>query len=254
MRSALALACFLSLSVPASAMTAEEAAIQADQRIRGYKDASMRLTMRLTSPSGETAERQLRVQSLEYAEGDKTLMVFDTPRDLRGSALLSYAHPSGDDEQWLYLPVVKRVKQIGARNKSGPFMASEFAFEDIVTPFWQKFTYDKLEEVELDGLPCYRLERLPKDRDSGYSRQVMWIDRQDQLVRKIDYYDRKNSLLKTYQASEFFLHEGKHWRPAKMLMVNHQTRKQTLLHWQDFQFGKGLEERDFSQNALLRAK
>lgn len=162
----------------------------------------------------------LRVQSLEYPEGEKTLMIFDSPRDLRGSALLSHTHPQGDDEQWLYLPVVKRVKQIGARNKSGPFMASEFAFEDIVTPFWQKFTYGNATQVELNGLAC----------------------------------DRKNNLLKTYEASDFSLHADKHWRPAQMHMRNHQNGKQTRLTWLGFVFAQGLRDANFSQNALLRAR
>lgn len=254
MRMSVIFAALLSVASPLQAMTGEELAIQADARIRGFHDQSVSLRMELINPAGERAERMLRVQSLEYPEGEKTLMIFDTPRDLRGSALLSHTHPQGDDEQWLYLPVVKRVKQIGARNKSGPFMASEFAFEDIVTPFWQKFTYGNATQVELNGLACYQFERISKDSYSAYSRQIVWLDRENLLVRRIDYYDRKNSLLKTYEASDFSLHADKHWRPAQMHMRNHQNGKQTRLTWQDFVFAQGLQDADFSQNALLRAR
>jgi len=243
------------LASQAHAQTAEEVAIRADSNQRAFQDVQMKLEMVLISPSGETASRHLRVRSREVSNlADQTLMTFDTPRDLAGSGLLSYNQADGEDKQWLYLPSVKRIKQIGARNKSGPFMGSEFAFEDIVTPFWQKFRYQALTEETLDGLPCFTLERIPNDAYSGYARQRVWVDKEHYLIRRIEYFDRKNALLKTYSASEFTLHKGQHWRPAQMLMVNQQTGKQTRLQWSDYQFQTGLSERDFSQNALLRVR
>ncbi|MCJ8169135.1 outer membrane lipoprotein-sorting protein [Atopomonas sediminilitoris] len=210
--------------------------------------------MTLHNGAGEQASRQLRVKNLEYTDGEKSLMVFDTPRDVRGSALLSYTHPQGEDEQWLYLPAIKRVKQIGARNKSGPFMASEFAFEDIITPFWQKFSYGELSQDTFNDMPCYVLNRHPNDRHSGYKRQRVWIDQEHLLIRQVEYYDRRDQLLKVYQATDFTLHQGQYWRPALMTMRNVQTGKHTTLAWSEHQFGQGLNDRDFSQNALLRAR
>lgn len=242
-------------SMPAQAERGQDIAIKADARLHGYGDSRVNLEMLLSNAAGEAATRVLRVQSREAgANGDQTLMVFDTPRDLAGTALLSWNHPDGDDEQWLYLPAVKRVKQIGARNKSGPFMASEFAFEDIVTPFWQKFNYRFIREESRDGLPCFVIERSPKDSYSGYTRQIVWIDSQDYLIRRIEYFDRKETLLKTYSASDFQLYGNKYWRPSEMLMVNQQTGKKTRLRWSNYRFGVGLSKDDFSQNALLRAK
>lgn len=249
-------ALLLPISLHAASPTdrGQDIAITADGRLHGYGDMQARMEMVLVSPSGETASRVLRVQSLESAGGsEKTLMVFETPRDLAGTALLTRNQPQGEDEQWLYLPSIKRVKQIGARNKSGPFMGSEFAFEDIVTPYWQKYTYRFLREESRDGLPCQVVERTPKDTWSGYTRQVMWVDREESLIRRIEYYDRKNTLLKTYSAGKFKPY-GKHWRPSEMLMVNHQTGKQTRLLWTDYRFAAGLKEEQFSQNALQRVK
>lgn len=233
----------------------EELAQLADKRLHGYGDSQATLTMTLISPRGETAVRELRVRNREFgADGDRTLMVFDTPRDLSGTALLTRSQPQGDDEQWLFLPAVKRVKQIGARNKSGPFMASEFAFEDVGTSYWQKSEHRYLRDETIDGLVCHVLERTPRDPYSGYSRQLVWLDRDQQLVRRIEFYDRKGSLLKTYSASGFQQYKGGNWRPADMLMINHQTGRQTRLSWRDYRFNQGLNADDFSQNALLRAK
>lgn len=243
------------LSLQVMAQTAEQVAIRADQNLRGYGDVQMQLEMTLISPSGETASRSLRVRSREDGAGtDQALMTFDTPRDLAGSGLLSYNQVAGETQQWLYLPAVKRIKQIGARNKSGPFMGSEFAFEDIVTPFWQKFQYQSLTEDSLDGMPCFTLERIPNDSYSGYARQRVWIDKEQYLIRRIEYFDRKNAPLKTYNATDFQQYAGKHWRPGQMLMVNQQTGKQTRLQWREYRFDTGLTANDFTQNALLRVR
>ncbi|MFZ5723480.1 MAG: outer membrane lipoprotein-sorting protein [Pseudomonadota bacterium] len=233
----------------------EAIARAADAQLHGYGDSRATLEMVLVSPAGETASRVLTVSSREAgSDGDRTLMVFRTPRDLAGTALLSWNHPQGDDEQWLYLPAVQRVKQIGARNKSGPFMASEFAYEDIVTPFWQKYRYRWLRDETLDGLPCAVVERVPLDPNSGYVRQLVWIDSKDSLIRRIDFFDRRDAPLKTYVARGFVQHAGKHWRPAEMHMTNLQTKKQTTLKWRDQVFGIGLQDSDFTRNALQRVK
>ncbi|MCH8499849.1 MAG: outer membrane lipoprotein-sorting protein [Marinobacter sp.] len=226
----------------------------ADAQLRGYVDSQVSLTMELVGPSGQTASRALRVRSLETDSGEYTLMVFDTPRDVAGSALLSHNFREADDQQWLYLPAIRRVKQIGARDKSGPFMGSEFAFEDLVTPFYEKFSYRYEQDEACGELTCAIVERIPRDPHSGYTRQRVWIDREHHLIRQVTYYDRRETLLKTYTASDFEQHEGRHWRPATMRMENHQNRRQTRLLWQDFQFGLGLDSRDFTQNALLRAR
>jgi outer membrane lipoprotein-sorting protein len=257
MRHLLSLAALLlPLALPAAPVTdrGQEIAMAADNRLHGYTDMQVRLEMVLVSPTGETASRVLRVQSRESANGgEKTLMAFETPRDLAGTALLTWTQPQGNDEQWLYLPSIKRVKQIGARNKSGPFMGSEFAFEDIVTPYWQKFSYRFLREDMLDGVACLVVERTPRDTWSGYTRQIMWVSQQDSLIRRIDYFDRKNAPLKTYTATKFRQY-GTNWRPSEMLMVNQQTGKQTRLLWSDYRFGTGLKDEQFSQNALQRVK
>ena len=254
MRTALfASALVLAFSGLAFANQADTIAQEADKRLHGFGDSTATLKMTLVNPSGQTAERALRVQNLETGDGDRSLMIFDTPRDVAGTALLTHTQPGSDDLQWLFLPAISRVKQIAAGNKSGPFMGSEFAFEDIVTPYWQKYTYSFVREEKCEALTCFVIERKPKDANSGYTRQQVWIDKQDYLIRRVDYYDRKNTLLKTYTATGFQKVQG-NWRPALMLMVNAQNRKQTRLEWSEFKFKTGLKKDDFTENALKRAR
>ncbi len=179
----------------------------------------------------------------------------ETPKSLKGSALLSFSHRVEPDDQWLYLPAVKRVKRIASRNKSGPFLSSEFAFEDLTLQEVEKFTYLFLRKEILDNRECFVVQRKAVDKYSGYSKQVVWLDTEEFRIQKIEYFDRREGLLKTLQVRDYTQYDGRYWKAGRMFMVNHQTRKSTELVWRDYRFATGLsEERDFSTNSLRRVR
>ena len=150
---------------------------EADRRDMGYQDLTVVLTMILRTADGRETSRELRIAQLEVPDdGDKLLVVFDAPKPIRGTALLSHSHPRSDNDQWLYLPAVKRVKKIAARNKSGPFLSSEFAFEDLSPQVLEKYSYRYQGTTACDQGDCYQVERIPTDEYSGYSRQLVWLD------------------------------------------------------------------------------
>ena len=96
-----------------------------DETNLGYGDTKTELRMVLTNANGQVSERRMRFNTLENkntADGDWNLMVFDEPRDVKGTAMLTYSHILEPDEQWMFLPALKRVKRISSVNKSGPFM------------------------------------------------------------------------------------------------------------------------------------
>jgi len=213
------------------------------------------MMMILRNRQGQESKRQLRIKTLEVAgDGDKSLTIFDTPRDVKGTAFLSYTHSLKADDQWLYLPALKRVKRISSANKSGPFMGSEFAYEDLTSQEVDKYSYIWRRDEVLDGANTSVVERIPAYKNSGYTRQLAWIDTRMWRPVKVEFYDRKNSLLKTLRSSDFSQYLGKYWRPAKMTMVNHQSGKTTQLQWSEYGFKTGLEARDFDRNALKRAR
>src|SRR5262245_52465906 len=243
----------------ASAQSPEEKglaiAVDADRRDAGFKDNLADMVMILKNKHGEESTRLLRVAILEVnGDGDKSLSVFDEPKDVNGTALLSFSHKSGTDDQWLYLPALKRVKRIASADKSGAFMGSEFAYEDISSQEVEKYTYKYLRDEIHDGHNSFVIERYPVAKYSGYKRQVVWIDKAEYRMLKIDYYDRKDSLLKTFTARGYREYLSSHWRPAEMMMVNHQTGKSTLLKWSNYRFRTGLKETDFTQESLKRAQ
>ena len=228
---------------------------EADRRNNGFGDAKVSMEMILRNKQGEESKRKMRSRGLEVPnDGDKGLSIFDDPKDVQGTALLTFSHKTADDDRWLYLPAVKRVKRIASDNKSGPFMGSEFAFEDLGSQEIEKYTYKYVKDDKLDGQDVFVSERIPIDKNSGYTRQVVWMDKVEYRPLKIEFYDRKQSLLKTLTFSGYKKYLDQYWRPQKLEMVNHQTGKSTTLTFAEYQFRNGYTDRDFDQTSLSAAR
>ena len=230
-------------------------AVEADKRDTGWKDQKSDLKMILRNRQGQETERNIRNKQLEViGDGDKSMSIFDSPRDVKGTAFLSYTHAKKPDDQWLFLPALKRIKRISSNNKSGPFMGSEFAYEDITSQEVEKYTYKWIKDEQFEGRDTFVVERYPTYKHSGYTKQVAWVDKQMYQPLKIDFYDRKGDLLKTLTQHEYKQYLDKYWRPSRMEMVNHITKKSTTLLWKNFQFNNGFNDRDFDKNSLKRAR
>lgn len=255
-----ALVCVAILLIPSvQAQTPEEKglAIAKERKLKdmGWQDSQAEMSMVLRNPQGNESVRNMRLQALEVQnDGDKGLTIFDEPRDVKGTAFLNISHPTEPDDQWMYLPALKRVKRISSKNKSGPFMGSEFAFEDMSSFEVEKYTYKYLRDEKFSEQDCFVVEEVPIDENSGYTRLLVWLDKIHYRPLKIEYYDRKNSLLKTFTAYDFKLYLGKHWRPMRVEMYNEQNRKSTELLTHSLQFKTGLQDNDFDKNSLQRAR
>lgn len=233
-----------------------EIAARSDRTDVGFGDSEVELKMVLRNAAGQETTRSLRIATLEKPDetvGDKSLVVFKTPRDIEGTALLSHAKILDPDDQWLYLPALKRVKRISSSNKSGPFVGSEFAFEDFTAIELNKFDYSIVGVEPCGDLTCDVLERAPRYENSGYTKQVSWIDQTDYQIRKVEFYDRRGDLLKVLELSEYRNYDGI-WRAHKLSMSNVQTNKQTDLLYGEYQFGTGLVENDFVKGRLSRLR
>ena len=249
----------LGLSLNGYAQTAAEKgleiATEADRRDNGWQDSEADMIMTLRNRQGDESIREVRVKSMEVAQdGDKSLSIFDKPRDVKGTAVLTWSHSLTPDDQWLFLPALKRVKRISSKNKSGPFMGSEFAYEDIASQEVDKYSYTYLRDEPCGELECFVIERRPEYEYSGYTKQEAWIDKEHYRSQKVVYYDRKNTLLKTLTFRGYQQYLDQYWRADEMFMENHQTGKTTSLKWSDYNFRNGLSDRDFDKNSLKRAR
>ncbi|WP_237113795.1 outer membrane lipoprotein-sorting protein [Pseudoalteromonas rubra] len=228
---------------------------QAKARDTGWGDSTADMLMILRNKQGQESIREISTKTLELLDdGDKSLTIFNKPRDVKGTTFLSFSHPVGNDDQWLYLPSLKRVKRIASRNKSGPFMGSEFSFEDLSSFEIEKYRYNYVGDEQLNGLDNFVVEQFPVDENSGYTRRLVWIDKSEYRLQKVDFYDRKNTLLKTLSYQGYQQYLGKYWRADSAEMVNHQSGKSTTLKWQNYAFKTGLTDGDFNRNSLKRAR
>ena len=227
-----------------------EVAQKSDKVTDGFESSIAQTEMVLINASGQQSIRQMEMKTLEGENGDKTISTFLTPADVKGTKTLTHEHADRDDDQWLYLPALKRVKRIASSNKSGSFMGSEFSYEDIGNTNYQKFTYTgEAEEVDLNGVACYKGSRVPNDKNSGYTKQISWIAKDTLLVQKVDYYDRKSELLKTAIFSDYKQIDGV-WRVGKIEMKNYQNDKATILTWKEDKVHAGLTDKEFKKRML----
>ena len=246
---------FLTLPLLLSAQTDEEkgaqtvaAAIEAD---RGFGSSTVDLKMVLKNKNGQISERTLSNKTLELDEdGDKSMIVFTSPKDIKGTSTLTFTHKVGADDQWLFLPSIQRTKRISSSNKSGPFVGSEFAYEDLSSVELEKNTYKFLKQ---EGDLLY-VEQDPVDPKSGYKKRIAVYNKaKDYRLEEIEFYDRKGALLKTLTYTDYKLYKDKFWRANKFEMVNHQSKKETLLFFNNYNFEVNLKEGDFTEIALRRA-
>jgi outer membrane lipoprotein-sorting protein len=232
-------------------------AARSDRSDVGFGDTVVDLRMVLRNATGKETVRDLSLMTLEKSNeevGDKSLIIFKSPLDISGTALLSHAKILKADDQWLYMPGLKRVKRISSKNKSGPFVGSEFAFEDFTGQELNKYNYNFLRSESCGELDCDVIERYPLYKNSGYTKQVGWIDQVDYQVRKIEFYNRRGELLKTLNLNQYRKYGKKYWRPHQLNMVNHITQKSTDLIYSEFKFDNGFDKRDFENNVLKRIR
>lgn len=224
----------------------------AHQKNEGFGDLQAVAEMHIRNGRGSEAVRALKIRILDLpGKSSRGLTVVSAPKDVKGTALLTHTDEKGENEQWLYLPGLARVKRIAASGKSGPFMGSEFSFEDFSAQLPDKYFFKLLREEKLNNKDCYVLERRPRDaQSSSYAYQHVWLDTEELRLQKVDFYDQQNTLAKTLSVSGYQLYKNKYWRASTLLMRNARTGAETELDWKDLQFGAGLTERDFDVNSL----
>lgn len=218
----------------------------------GFRDETVDVTMILRDRLGRETFRYFERRYLEDPDGDRTLNIFDRPRDIKGTGVLTISHGVEDDDVWLFLPAVERVKRISSHNQSSPFVGSEFAYEDVSAWEMEKYESKYLRDEVFEGRECFVLEDFPAYENSGYSKRHEWVDKEIFRPVKIVFYDRKGDLLKTLVYKNYRQYLGQYWRADEMVMTNHQTGKSTRSIFENYRFRTGLTRADFTTASLKR--
>jgi outer membrane lipoprotein-sorting protein len=206
---------------------------------------------------GKTKERRRELARYQknYESGrfkSKSLIRFLYPADIRGTGFLMWEYDNDrDDDQWLFLPALRKVKRIVAREKSENFMGSDFSYEDIGGRDIDDDTFEYLGNEDWNGTPCYMVKAVAKDDDSGYQYRIVWVDVQNLIFTKVEYYDRKGVLLKilTFDKQS---RDGSYWSVEEMRMENVQTQHKTIMKITDIQYDTGISDDYFSERFLTR--
>lgn len=229
-----------------------EVAKKSDDVMSGFVDSTSVMQMKLINARGQEKIREMQMKVLEGEDADKSLMEFTKPADVKGTKFLNYEHVNKDDDQWLYLPALKRVKRISSKNKSGAFMGSEFSYEDLSAFNVKKYVYEgEVQEGILDSKDVYIVHAKPLSKYSGYTKLISYVDKKSFLIQKIEYFDRKNKLLKTATFSDYKKFADVN-RIGKISMQNFQNDKTTILIWSEEKINTGLSDKDFHKRYLKR--
>ena len=215
--------------------------------------------MVLKDKSGNESVRKFKnliFEELEDTLGDKSIIVFTEPRDVKGTSLLTHANiEPKDDDQWLYLPALKRVKRISSSNRTGKFVSSEFSYEDLSTDEPEDYTFTWLEDgpcLTEASLTCHLIEATPKNKKSGYSKRIIYVDTDELLYQSVKFYNRRGDLEKELHFKGYQKYLDKFWRADTLEMTNLQTGKSTVIAWENYQFQTNLSLNDFRPEKLAR--
>lgn len=218
----------------------------------GFRGETSVLEMILINAHGDKTIRKMKSFIKERkSEGDLSLNEFLWPADVKGTKLLTHAFKEKSDDQWLYMPAIKRVKRISSRNKSGSFMGSEFSYEDMGSQEPEKFNYKYIAKGKYKGRPVHKIERVPKDKYSSYSKQHIYDDVERKIVLKIEYFDKKGELLKVAEFSKVKKLYKDMYRALKIHMKNVQTKKESILTWKKRKLGVKVSKSKFQSTKMV---
>lgn len=217
------------------------------------------LAMELIKKNGKKRTRELIYWYLEKGEEDKKLLKFTQPDNIKGTAILSWAHENEDDDQWLFLPSLKRIRRIASTDKHKPFVGTDFSYNDMSLPHPKNFVNKIIGEEQINGVDCYKIENIHKTyvNDSGlskkeryqYSKTISWINKENFTLIQSEMYDRDGEMCKRYSALDIKKIEG-YWVPVLQKMENLQNGHKTVLTITNIKFNLDPGEDFFSQQKL----
>lgn len=235
----------------AKEITGREIMKKVDNRYTG-DDQVGDMTMTLIKSSGRKRVRKVRVWQKDYGENNKSLMRFLLPADVRGTGFLVWEHKEKDDDQWLYLPALKKVRRISTREKEKSFMGTDFSYEDLGSHNLDDYNYTLLGSEIYDGEGCYVVESVPKPgKEKSYDKTTSWIRKDIFLAIKIDFYDKKGNFLKSLHTADIEKIDGI-WTIRRMEMENAEKKHRTILEFTNVRYNTGLKDNIFTERNLIK--
>jgi hypothetical protein len=249
--------CLVSLVMPsgeAQRLNAAQVARAVQDRDTG-KDSRSDFRMKLFDRRGRVRERALTLLMMRRAEGDRLLIRFTYPNDIRGTGFLVWEHPQKDDERFLYLPSLGRVRRIAGTEAQESFVGSDFSYEDIGGREFDEYSYALLDDnaswTGPDGVsrPAYRLESTRRDKSAEFPRVVSLVLKDSFVVVQADVFNRRNEKQKLYLVKRLQQVQGI-WTIFESVMTNDLDKTRTELIVEKVTYNTGVNEDAFSRREL----
>ena len=201
------------------------------------------------------AKSLLSLLTLRRPAGDRSLIRFTYPNDIRGTGFLVWEHPKEDDERFLYLPSLGRVRRIAGSEAQESFVGSDFSYEDIGGREFDDYTYALVDEnaswpsPDGSGRPAWRLESTRKDASVQYPRVVSLVLKDSYVVVQAEMFNRRNEREKAYSVGELRQVQGI-WTVVQSAMTNAIEKTRTELQVAKIEYNTGLKEDAFTRREL----
>lgn len=249
--------CFVATTAAGAGLTGKEIMTRVKLRPAGV-DRSSTVHLKTVAADGFQRVMVLTFKQKDYGKDRKTIMYFTQPPDIAGTGLLLFSYDeyaNREDDIWLYLPALRKIKRIAARDRDGPFMGTDFAYADLERIHVSDYRYKVIGEETIAGRPTYHLAATAAsertEEKTGYSRLELWIDKDRWLIVKELFYDRDGRLKKKYTVGQAGRVHG-FWTTVKALMENVQTGSKTYLDVGDVRFDSGVDDHVFDKSTLRR--
>jgi outer membrane lipoprotein-sorting protein len=218
------------------------------------------VTFHLFNPSGQERVRQTITRTLLRDNGTDSMRQarFMSPADIRGTVVLMIENLGGDDDMWIYLPAARRVRRLTAANRRDAFVGSDFTYGDIIGHRVSDWTHQLLREEAVGGRPAWVIEsraRTPQvQSNTGYSRRVQWIDRENFVAVRGEAYDEAGQLLRRFSASDIRLVDqaARRWQPMTLEAQNVQSNYRTVIRFENFRANQSVNPEYFTTRAMER--
>jgi outer membrane lipoprotein-sorting protein len=221
-----------------------------EENYDNFVDSSVEIDLVVQKGNGTPQIRQIKTNVLDTPDGDRLLLELKSPADVMGMVFLIFSQKFKEDDIWIYIPDLRRVRRGSSQNKGSSFLGSEWNREDFNRSEPEKFTYRYIRDEDFSGQSCYLVERYPVEKNSQYSREIMWIDKKEFRILKVDWFNQKDIHVKTLLYNDYKLYDEKFWRPDEQVMLNHVNGEKSRSIYKDWKFDTGLNKRLFTVNGL----
>jgi outer membrane lipoprotein-sorting protein len=210
------------------------------------------MKMTLINKKGSERTRELHQYFIDLGNEEKQIMFFTSPADVKNTAFMnwSYDDVNKNDDQWLYLPALKKVKRISSSNKDNEFMGSDFTYEDMEKRNPERDNQTLLKSEKYNNEEVWVIESTPIDEEQ-YSKRIIWISKEKNIPLKIEFYDEDKELLKTLIITKISKIKG-YWIIEKQEMFNIQENHKTIISLTNLKIDSGISENKFNQRTMTK--